>query len=47
MPLLPLFRPPFKILRELMDAFLCNEEVYRFISINYNRVQKYSKKIYG
>jgi hypothetical protein len=46
-PLPPPFRPPFEILRELMDAFLCDEEVYRFISINHNRVRKYSKKIYG
>jgi hypothetical protein len=47
MPLPPPFGPPFKILREPIDAFLCDEEVYRFISINYNGVRKYSKKIYG
>jgi hypothetical protein len=43
-PLLSLVRPPFEILRKPTDAFLCDEEVYRFISINYNRVRKYSKK---
>ena len=46
-PLPPPFRPPFKILGKLIDAFLYNEEVYKFISINRNRVRKYSKKIYG
>ena len=39
MPLPLLFGPPFEILREPMDAFLYNEEVYRFISINCNRVR--------
>ena len=47
MPLPPPFRPPFKILGKLIDAFLCDKEVYKFISINRNRVRKYSKKIYG
>ena len=47
MPLPLPFRPLFKILGKLIDAFLCDEEVYKFISINYNRVRKYSKKMYG
>ena len=47
MPLPPPFRPPFKILGKPIDAFLCDEEVCKFISINHNGVRKYSKKIYG
>ena len=46
MPLPPLFRLLFKILGKLIDAFLYDEEVYKFISINRNGVRKYSKKIY-
>ena len=42
----PLFRPLFKILRKPTDAFLYSKEVCGFISINYNRVCKYSKKKY-
>jgi len=46
-PLPPPFGLLFEILRKPIDAFLCDEEVCGFISINYNRVWKYSKKIYG
>jgi len=42
----PPFGPPFEILRKPTDAFLYNEEVYRFISINRDGVHKYSKKKY-
>ena len=38
MPLPPPFGLLFKILYKPIDAFLCDEEVYRFISINYNGV---------
>ena len=38
MPLPPPFGPLFKILGKPIDAFLCDEEVYKFISINCNRV---------
>ena len=47
MPLPLPFRPPFKILRKLTDAFLYDKKVCGFISINRNGVRKYSNKKYG
>lgn len=43
----PPFGPPFEILRKPMDAFLCDEEECRFISINRDGVRKHSKKMHG
>jgi uncharacterized C2H2 Zn-finger protein len=46
-PLPPPFGPLFEILRKPTDAFLCDEEVCGFISINRDGVRKHSNKKHG